>query len=228
MTPPFVNLRTHSSYFSLTSTIHTIHETHTGFLVDSRNVSRYRDSVTDWQAAQVARIGAAIRALRGEKSVQWIADVTAEIGVPIGRSTIADIELTRRKYVAVHEVSVIAAALGVTPSVLLTWGDMPDGQVDVLPGRGVDGLAAMNWWGGVPLSRFDAATDGLPSDNPAVTELVSASRERARVRDALIRSQIGGLDEAAEVDAALVPMLTERLAGIVRRLRDMGGVIRDG
>lgn len=179
----------------------------------------------EWQQAQVARVGQAIRELRGERSVQWVSDVTAELGAQIGRSTIADIELQRRKYVGVHELSVIAAALGVTPATLLTWGSLPDGDVELVPGRTVDGATAADWWGGTTISRFSPAATGLPADHAAAAELMTACRERGRLRDVLIRSQIGGLSEYP--DPAFVPALKERLKGVIRRIGELGGRIKE-
>ena len=173
----------------------------------------------------MARIGQAIRDLRGDRSVQWVSDVTSELGGHIGRSTIADIELQRRKYVTVHEISMLAAALGVTPATLLTWGSLPDGDVELLPGHVVDGHTAADWWGGTPLPRFSPAAVGIPADHPASAELMSACRERARLRDVLLRTQIGGLSEYP--DPGLVPALKERLGGIIRRIKEVGGVVKE-
>lgn len=182
-------------------------------------------SGVEWQQAQVARVGQAIRELRGERSVQWVSDVTAELGAHIGRSTIADIELQRRKYIAVHEISVIAAALGVTPATLLTWDSLPDGDVELIPGHAVDGAIAAEWWGGTPISRFSPAATGLPADHAPSAELIAACRERGRLRDVLIRTQIGGLSEYP--DPAFVPALKERLKGVIRRIRELGGHIKE-
>src|SRR5690625_227993 len=103
---------------------------------------------------------------------------------------------------------------------------MPDDAVEILPGRTVPALEAAAWWGGEPLNRFSPAAEGLPSDHGATLELFRASRERAAVNETLVRTQIGGLRDYP--DPALVPALRERLAGIVRRIKELGGVIRDG
>ncbi|TXH21883.1 MAG: XRE family transcriptional regulator [Mycobacterium sp.] len=181
--------------------------------------------MTDWQQDQVNRVGEAIKALRGERSTQWISDVTDELGQRVSRSTITDIEIGRRKYVALHEISLIAAALGTTPAVLLTYGRVPDGDVEVLPNRRVDAHTALDWWGGTPISRFTAAAQGLPSDNPAVAELVNLSRERDKVRVMLAPAFIGGM---GDIDPAVESMLREKLSGVVRRIRELGGMVRDG
>lgn len=181
--------------------------------------------MTDWQHDQVMRVGAAVKALRGERSTQWISDVTDELGQRISRSTITDIEIGRRKYVAVHEVSLIAAALGTTPAVLLTYGTLPDGDVELLPNRRVDGHTALEWFGGTPISRFAEAAQGLPSDNATAAELVSLSRERDKVRVMLAPTFIGGMQD---LDPAVASTLRDRLGGIIRRIRELGGVVRDG
>lgn len=182
-------------------------------------------SVTDWQQDQVNRIGETIKALRGERSTQWISDVTDELGQRVSRSTITDIEIGRRKYVAVHELSLIAAALGTTPSVLLTYGTLPDGEIELLPDRHVDGITVLEWWGGTPISRFSGAAQGLPSDNPTVAELVNLSRERDKVRVMLAPTFIGGMQD---IDPAVTVTLRERMSGVIRRIRELGGVVRDG
>lgn len=173
----------------------------------------------------MSRIGVAIRDLRGERSTQWISDVTEELGLRVSRSTITDIEIGRRKYVAVHELSLIAAALGVTPANLLTWGGVPDGEVELLPGRTIDGLTALEWWGGHPLLRVSPAAAGLPADHHGTAELVAVSRERVTVHNMLAPAFIGGM---GDLDPGVESTLRARLAGIVRRIRELGGVVRDG
>ena len=179
----------------------------------------------DWQQAQVNRVGEAIKALRGERSTQWISDATDELGQRVSRSTITDIEIGRRKYIAVHEVSLISAALGTTPAVLLTFGTVPDGDLELLPGRTVDGLTAVEWWGGTPLSRFSPAAAGLPSDHASTTELLGVSRERSRLRTMLAPTYIGGMND---LDPSLASTLRDKLSGVIRRIKELGGVLRDG
>lgn len=179
----------------------------------------------DWQQDQVNRIGEAIKALRGERSTQWISDATDELGQRISRSTITDIEIGRRKYIAVHELSLISAALGVTPVTLLTYGTLPDGEIEPLPGRTIDGLSAADWWGGTPISRFSPAAAGLPSDHGPSTELLGVSRERNRLRAMLAPTYIGGM---GDLDPSLASTLREKLSGVIRRIKELGGVLRDG
>lgn len=64
---------------------------------------------------QARRIGAAVKAIRGDRSAQWLSERTKEVGMAISRSTIADIENRRRRYVSTAELCVLAWALKVPP-----------------------------------------------------------------------------------------------------------------
>ena len=102
----------------------------------------------DWAQAQVRGIGAAIRANRGGRSAKWISDKTEELGLRISRSTLTDIEIGRRKYVAVHELSLIAAALGVSPCDLLTRVEPPMDRIEFLPSQTASAQQVAKWWVG--------------------------------------------------------------------------------
>ncbi|RIT75019.1 hypothetical protein D2E77_01675 [Mycobacteroides abscessus] len=183
------------------------------------------DTNPDWVDDLTKRVATAIRDLRGDRSAAALSDATADLGHRVTRAIIADLETGRRKYVAVHEVIMLSAALGVTPATLLTWGLIPDGEVELLPDRRVSGMDTVSWWGGIPLNPFLTAAQGLPRDNPSVAELLDASRERVRLRDVLSRSFIGGLTSFP--DPALLPTLRERMDGVIARIRALGGVIRE-
>lgn len=183
---------------------------------------RYMTQI-DWQQAQVDRVGEAIKSLRGDRSAQWLSDVTEELGCRVGRSTISDLENGRRKYVALHELVMLAAALGTSPAALLTFGSVPDGELELLPGRTVNGIDAVDWIGGGRLNRFSPSAAGLPQDHEQTAQLITAARERRRVNSTLIETQLGGLAEYP--DPALVPALKDRLSGLISRIRELGGVI---
>lgn len=178
-----------------------------------------------WQQAQADGVGRAIRDLRGDRSAQWVSDQTEALGLRVTRALITDLELGRRKYVAAHELALLSAALGVTPAVLLTWGQLPDGDVEVFPGRSASALEALEFWGGTPLPRIFSVGTGLPEYHPASNELVRASRERKQISDVLWRTQVGGLKEYPDPD--LVPALRKRLDGLIGRIRELGGKIRE-
>ena len=163
----------------------------------------------------------AVKALRGDRSAQWLSDVTDELGCRVGRSTISDIENGRRKYIAVHELLMLAAALGTSPAALLTFGSVPDGELELLPGRTVNGIDAADWLGGGRLNRFTPAATGLPQDHEQTAQLLAAARERQDISRTLIKTQIGGLSDYP--DPALVPALKERLSGLISRIKELGG-----
>ncbi|WP_137873446.1 helix-turn-helix transcriptional regulator [Rhodococcus sp. Q] len=100
-----------------------------------------------WQDGIVRRVADEVRRLRGENSVQWLSDRTAELGYRISRSTISDMEVGRRTRLEVAELIVLAKALGVPP-ILLLYPGIPGNPVEVLPGVAMDSLAAAQWFGG--------------------------------------------------------------------------------
>ncbi len=182
------------------------------------------DTDTRWSGEMTARIATGIRELRGDMSAQRVSDRTAELGSRVTRAVIADLETGRRTFLPVHELVMIAAALGVSPATLMTWGSYPDGDVEVLPGRTFPAHEVADWWGGTPLNPFASAARGLPVDTRS-TDLVSTTRERERLRDLLVRSRIGGM--TSDYDPTLVSRLRDLLDGAVERIRSLGGVLRD-
>ncbi len=178
----------------------------------------------EWQQAQVALVGRAVRELRGTRSTQWVSDRTEELGLRVNRSTITDLEIGRRKYVALHEISLLAAALGVPPTVLLTWGSLPDGEVETLPGRVVPADQAVAWWGGALPSPFHPATSSLPRDTEA-TELLQLTEQREEVRRALLHAHLAVQTTGSAADPALTRTLADQLAGITERMKALGGVV---
>ncbi|MEZ5130325.1 MAG: helix-turn-helix domain-containing protein [Mycobacterium sp.] len=177
-----------------------------------------------WPQRQTLQIGVAIRALRGRRSTAWLSDATAELGERVGRSTITDIEIGRRKYVAVHELSLIAGALGVSPAALLVHGAMPDGEVEFLPGRGAAARRVAGWWGGdrdctPPAPARDTAGPALPVDAESAA-LFGACRQRARLRTSLTRQLV--LEEPLPEAIAAV---RRQIAAVEDRIRDLGGTV---
>jgi len=80
-------------------------------------------------------------------SAQQLADRTAELGMPIPRSVLANLESGRRDTVSVAEVLALAAALNVAPIDLICPVGF-DKQTEILPGRMMDPLSAMRWFTG--------------------------------------------------------------------------------
>lgn len=104
-----------------------------------------------WAQAIVDRAGAEVRRLRTSGapplSAQALSERTGELGHPISRAVISDLETGRRKGLDVADLLVLAAALDVAPAQLL-FPDLPRGTADVLPGVPQESHDAVRWIGG--------------------------------------------------------------------------------
>lgn len=178
------------------------------------------DRNPDWQQDQVERIGAAIRHYRGDRSSQWVSDRTAELGHRVGRTTITDMEIGRRKYAAVHEVSMIALALGVTPAHLLTFGDMPRGWVVIGPDRAVRGDMAAEWWGGKTVPTVIPPARGL--DVHPEAELTALARRLSDLDRLLLAAMSSVLGDSPATSATLRDLRAQR-ARVIEQLSELGG-----
>jgi len=123
-----------------------------------------------------ARVAGAVRSARKENglSAQDVADATAELGYPISRSRIANLENGRKQGVDVAELAVLAAALGVPPVTLL-YGGQPDRDVEMLPGRTEASVFALAWFTGDTALADDAVAQ--PDSREAT--ILRLTRERA-------------------------------------------------
>ena len=101
----------------------------------------------EWPGSWSAQIGSRIRTLRNAAgmSAQKVSDRCTDLGFPIPRSTIANIESGRKEALPIHEIAVLAAALDVAPAALLFPVDAPD-PVQVLPGQWTDPFAGWLWF----------------------------------------------------------------------------------
>jgi transcriptional regulator with XRE-family HTH domain len=124
------------------------------------NLPRYSARVTqddDWPARMARLVAREVRRHRDRRkmSAQQLADRTASLGMGIPRSVLANLESGRRDTVAVAEVLVLAAALGVAPVELFCPAGF-DEEIEILPGRPLDPLLASRWVDGelqIDLSR---------------------------------------------------------------------------
>ena len=122
-------------------------------------------------------------------SAQGLADKCGELGYPVPRSVIANLENDRRETITVPELLVIAAALGVPPLLLM----FPVGEVaemEVLPDIRVAPMQGFDWASGsAPLNEqsretFNAAARIVwmfGNHQFAVEELLKLRRETRRV-----------------------------------------------
>lgn len=107
-----------------------------------------------WAERVTAVIAGEVRAQRErlKMSAQRLSDRCAELGYPIPRNTISNLENSRKEAVSVAELLTLAAALQMPPIALLcpVWGRPADGgdAVELLPGETLDRWAAMMWFVG--------------------------------------------------------------------------------
>jgi hypothetical protein len=146
-------------------------------------------------------------------SVQNLADLTAELGMEIPRSVLANLEGGRRDTISVAEVLVLAAALNVSPLELIFPVGF-DEQMEILPGRIVDPLAAMRWFTGE--RKLDIVDVGTILSRPDTTaeqsspylvrshdELIGHLRtQEANASRAVADATAKGADEGARATAS--------------------------
>ncbi|MBY6366963.1 XRE family transcriptional regulator [Rhodococcus corynebacterioides] len=105
----------------------------------------------EWTQQLVDRVGREVRRARTASSPplsgQALSDRTAELGHPISRAVISDLETGRRRGLDVADLIVLAAALRISP-VQLLFPELPRGSVDVLPGRPHESHDAVRWFAG--------------------------------------------------------------------------------
>lgn len=201
-----------------------------------------------WAEEQANRIAQAVKSLRGKRSGQWLSDRTAEAGHRISRSTIADLESGRRKYVSTAELSVLAWALNVPP-VSLLYPALPDGEVEVVPGERVKSIEAATWFSGELtfepeiLSQEELADDEewrrraeLHAALYRGKALIVLSRERLMLRSQIEsltrtvqRMRDGGAAEFADTLTPDIAVAQQRLDKIEEELRlSPGAVVSNG
>lgn len=74
---------------------------------------------SEWAEQTVSRIARTIREARGVRSTQWLADRTKELGHPISRVAISNLEVGRKSGVDVADLVILARALEVPPMMLI-------------------------------------------------------------------------------------------------------------
>ena len=141
-----------------------------------------QDEKMDWPGSWSAQIGERIRTLRSSAgmSAQKVSDRCSEVGFPIPRSTIANIESGRKEALPLHEISVIAAALRVPPAALLFPVD-EDSDVEVLPGQPRPPFAAWTWFTEANIG-FDVLNSALWDSSPAHTDFLEILQANVQLR----------------------------------------------
>lgn len=145
-------------------------------------------------------------------SAQQLADRTAELGMPIARSVLANLESGRRDTVSVAEVLVLAAALNVSPIELMCPVGY-DKRTEILPGRTADPLEAMHWFTGE--LKLDIAEESVKVRQPGTAE--QSSTYLVEYHDELInRLRIQEADAARAIADAGAEGADERALGEAR------------
>lgn len=136
--------------------------------------------IDEWSATVVNAIAQQVRRYRKKQglSAQGLADRTDELGFPVPRNVIANLENGRREAVSITELLVLAGALNVPLLVLL----FPVGAVEAVeptPGEHVSPWEALRWASGES-SLPSAAPDAYEELRQNATE-IRLYREEARL-----------------------------------------------
>jgi transcriptional regulator with XRE-family HTH domain len=146
------------------------------------------------------------RAIAGEMSAEDLAAACADLGMPIPRSTLADLENGRRASISVAEWLAIAAALDVPPVMLLCPVGTAD-TAEVLPGTEAPAFRAAQWVAGeAPLrhpGHADVLTDWLPTAGPGAPLLAY------RLNDTAARDQLSAAGRARRYQELAAGAATE-------------------
>ncbi|MGX6511274.1 helix-turn-helix domain-containing protein [Rhodococcus sp. SJ-2] len=147
-------------------------------------------------------IGAMVRRRRDELNIsaQKLADACTELGHPIARNSISNLENGRRSEVSIAELAVLAEALDMPPVELLFGAALVNGEVEYLPGRTAPAWRA--------LRRFTGEVPDKTRPRPADREYsLWLIRDLARRTDQYTKT-VGDLRELS----ALLDVTHARLA----------------
>lgn len=152
----------------------------------------------DWSTRLALAIAGEVRRHRQAQglSAQQLSDRCSELGLPIQRSVLANLESGRRTTVTVAEVLVLAGALGIAPAQLVfPAGYQP--SVEALPDKETGPLNAIDWFagqaklgGGLPSRGYTPITSLRRH-----TQLVGFTRRALADREKLRRDFVASLEE---------------------------------
>lgn len=190
----------------------------------------------NWQEGLMARVARSLKEAREAQkpklSVAKLADRTSDIGYPMSRTVIADIELGRRRSLDVVELIVLAAALNIPP-VLLLYPEAPDGEVEVLPGVSASSDDAIAWFSGESLRPGRVSSEGVfevPPHSEGV-ELLKAIRERRDTHpfglSALRLIHRENPEDLPRDVAETLVIADRRRAKLNAEIERLGGTVRD-
>jgi transcriptional regulator with XRE-family HTH domain len=138
-------------------------------------------SPQDWADQQASRVAAAVRDLRKMRgrSAQWVADRTTDLGYPISRATIADLENGRRKWVTISELMILARALNAPPIALLYPEPLDDDLIEILPGLQGSKMVGLQWFSG----ESDTPAPGICDDADEYRRNLKPVADARRISD---------------------------------------------
>lgn len=104
----------------------------------------------DWATTTTHRIGKNVADARKRKkmSAQTLADLCTDRGVPLKRTSIANLENGRRDSVTITDLMAIAAALEVPPVTLMFPTDQAGLKIEAVPGNSAMTFDALTWFTG--------------------------------------------------------------------------------
>lgn len=160
----------------------------------------------EWSVRVAATVGQRVAYYRRwhDMTASMLSQRCATLGLPLDRNVIAKLETGHRRSVTVDELYVLAAALGVPPSLLLAGVGMDD-TAEILPGRHVPPFRAVQWIAGEgPLPQEEEVLHplGWTSDQARVLTLY-------REHDRAVAEFLGASQTAHELSALLAGATTE-------------------
>lgn len=187
-------------------------------------------SAPDWSTRLALSVAGEVRRHRQAQglSAQQLADRCTEVGMPIQRSVLANLESGRRTTITISEVLVLAAALRVPPGLLV----FPVGQqesVEMLPNKTESPLAAVDWFAAVGKG---VARRGYTASNVLFLyrrhQLLSERLRRQLQMREEVRAEFaladGSYQELSEQLAYAQTMLREQQARVLHLREEWGDV----
>ncbi|WP_458681655.1 hypothetical protein [Prescottella equi] len=179
----------------------------------------------DWARATTKRVADQIQKHRDGMTVQALSDRTEELGYRISRSRISDLERgDRGGLLGAVELLVLAAALRVPP-VQLLFPDLPDGDVEVLPGVHLTSEGAADWLSGLTTPALDHDHHKSDADRiAAIRELdknaqpIKLTRRRSRLHET---AAAAGARASRDLPDSARGILREQVENVVRGIREV-------
>lgn len=183
-----------------------------------------------WGPKLVATVASQVRRHRKARgiSTRALAEQCSELGHPIPRSVLSNLESAYRQTITVPELYVLAAALEVPPADLLLPLGHTD-QLEILPGVTVTPPAALEWVSGhrpLPGVRWSGSTSARFYEHGQLVESWEAERQAARtyreMPEERLPAKVAAYGRGQAVDEhernasrhlAVLARLRERMAG---------------